>query len=103
MNSPSYREDKLNRLRDDEYARVYLESALEELAFDGHQDAFLVALRDVAEARGGIGALAEQTHRNRRTLYKALSAKGNPRLDTLDSALRSLGFRLSIEPLSRDR
>ncbi len=83
------------RLADAEYARVFLDVALEEYEKDGDTEAFLLALRDVTEAQGGIGKLAERTNLNRQNLYKALSEKGNPRLETIGAILHGLGFRLS--------
>jgi len=53
----------------------------------------------VAEVRGGIGELAKKTNINRQHLYRTLSRRGNPRLDTLKDVLHGLGFRLSIVPL----
>jgi len=87
------------RLSDPEYARVFLDVALEEYEEDGNTEAFLLALRDVAEAQGGLTELAEQANLNRQNLYKALSEEGNPRLKTLGSVLHKLGFRLSVEPI----
>jgi len=93
-------EDSLReRLSDPEYARVFLDVALEEYEEDGDTEAFLLALRDVAEAQGGLTKLAEQTNLNRQNLYKALSEEGNPRLKTLGAILHKLGFRLSVEPI----
>jgi len=61
------------RLRDPEYARIFLDVALEEYEKDSDRDAFLLALRDVVEAQGGIGKLAKEPNLNRQNLYKALS------------------------------
>ncbi len=90
----------IERLRDPKYARVFLDVALEEYEKDGDTEAFLLALRDVAEAQGGLLKLAERTKLNRQNLYKTLSAKGNPKLETVGAILRGLGFRLSVAPLS---
>ncbi|MFC1712737.1 addiction module antidote protein [Candidatus Poribacteria bacterium] len=96
-------EDSLKeRLADAEYARVFLDVALEEYEKDGDTEAFLLALRDVTEAQGGIGKLAERTNLNRQNLYKALSEKGNPRLETIGAILHGLGFRLSVEPVKAE-
>lgn len=90
-------EDTLQeRLTDPEYAQVFLDVALEEYEKDGDIDAFLLALRDVAEAQGGIGKIAKQANLNRQNLYKALSKKGNPHLHTIGLVLHALGFRLSV-------
>lgn len=56
------------------------------------------ALRTVADAAGGIAALAEKTGLSRETLYRTLSKKGNPRLDTLAAILAAYGLRLSVRP-----
>ncbi len=89
----------IETLKDPEKARLYLEVALEEFEVDGDKEHFLIALRNVAEAQGGISALAERTEMNRQHLYRALSKNGNPRLDKIGAILHGLGFRLSIEPL----
>ena len=89
-------------LSDPERARAYLEVALEEYARDHNRSALLLALKDVASARGGMGRLARQANLNRAHVYRALSAEGNPRLDTMERILNSLGFRLSIEPLAKE-
>ncbi len=88
------------RLQDGKYACAYLSVALETYEEDGDTQAFLLALRDVADARGGMTKLAEKTSLNRQSLYKALSPQGNPRLDTLGNILHGLGFRLDIVPLA---
>ena len=88
-------------LSDPVRASTYLSVALEAYTEDQDTNAFLLALRDVAEAQGGLGKLAERTNLNRGHVYRTLSAEGNPRLDTMEKILHSLGFRLSIEPLNK--
>jgi probable addiction module antidote protein len=56
----------------------------------------LLALRAVAEAYGGLGAVAEQAGISRESLYRALSPKGNPTLKTLVAVLKTMGLRLSV-------
>ena len=63
----SYDEGLLKALKDPEEARAYLEVALECEA-SGEIDGLLLALRDVAQAQGGIGALAERSGLNREHL-----------------------------------
>ena len=58
---------------------------------------FLVALRDVARAYGGMKHLAQKAGLNRQALYHALSKRGNPTLTSLESLLDVLGFRLKIQ------
>ncbi len=55
-----------------------------------------VALRTVADAVGGMAALAEKTGLSRETLYRTLSTQGNPRLDTLSAILAAFGLRMSV-------
>jgi len=98
-NYRDFSEYNLEKLQSPEDARAYLEIALEDYEEDGDKSAFLLALKDVATAQGGISQLAERTSLSRQSLYKALSGIGNPRLDTLGTILHGLGFKLSIEHL----
>ncbi|MDO8520228.1 MAG: putative addiction module antidote protein [Deltaproteobacteria bacterium] len=95
-----FREYHLEKLKNRKEAQVYLEVALEEFEKDGDKEIFLKALRDVAEAQGGLTHLSERAHLNRQNLYKALSKKGNPKLETVGLILHGLGFRFSIEPVA---
>jgi probable addiction module antidote protein len=80
-------------LKDPETAAMYLE----EFLADDNMELFKLALKHVADARlGGMTALSEATHLNRESLYRALSEKGNPRLDTLATILSALGLRIGI-------
>jgi probable addiction module antidote protein len=92
--SRPYKEGLLERLKDPQEAAAYLDAALEE----GDTEVFLLALRDVAEARlGGIAGLAQQSGLNRETLYRTLSEQGNPELTSLDKLLHAVGLRLAVE------
>ena len=91
----------LEKLASPSEAKAYLQLALEDYENDYDSEAFLLAIRDVAKAMGGIGKLAQETNLNRQSLYKALSSDGNPRLDTFMTILHGLGFRLSIASLER--
>ena len=61
----------------------------------------LLALRTVAEAHGGLGAVATEAGISREALYRALSPKGNPTLKTLPAVLKAVGMKLSVEPEQR--
>ena len=78
----------------------YLAVAIEDYEKERDTKAFLLALRTIAEAKEGMTSLARKTNLSRQALYKALSPKGNPRLDTIWSILNALGFSLSIKPMS---
>jgi probable addiction module antidote protein len=95
----NYEESLKARLQDTDYAREYLCVALSEYEEDGDIEAFLLAVRDVAEAQGGMSKLSERISLTRQSLYKALSENGNPHLKTMGEILHGLGFKLSIEPL----
>jgi probable addiction module antidote protein len=95
--STSWASDLHERLKDREYAVGFLEANLEEYERDGDLGAFLVAIRHVAQAQGKIKKLAEEMGVDRSTVYRALSKEGNPTINTLNAALRSLGFKVSVE------
>ena len=89
-------EEILSRdLQDPEEAAAYLNAALEDAAENG-TDVFLLALRDVAKARG-MRQLAQDTQLSRESLYRTLSRKGNPRFSTLEAVLESVGLKLAVE------
>ncbi len=92
----NYNLEKLKNLNE---AKIYLSVALREYERDNNAEAFLLALRDVAKAQGGLSILAQNTNLNRPNLYRALSERGSPRLGTVGIVLRELGFRLSVEPI----
>jgi probable addiction module antidote protein len=72
---------------------AYLNAALE----DGEPAVLLEALRNVAQAKGGIAALAKTAGVSRESLYRTLSRRGNPKIDTVMALLRAMGLKLSID------
>ncbi len=94
MPTSSYDAFLQGELRNPRVAAEYLSAALE----DDSVDQFLIALRNVAEAHGGIGTLAEITELNRQSMYKMLSERGNPTLSSLLSVLRAVGIELRFQP-----
>ncbi len=74
----------------------YLNAANE----DGDPQTYLAALRKVVEARCGMTALAVQTQLSRETLYRTLSARGNPTIKTLAAVLKATGLKISIAPVT---
>lgn len=70
---------------------------------DGDARAVPIALRTVAEALGGMTALAKRTGLSRESLYRTLSKDGNPRLDTLTAVLDAFGLRLTVRPVRPPR
>lgn len=86
----------IQQLRDDpEFAAEYLKAAME----DGDEpQVLLLALRQIAEAKGGMARIARQAGVERESLYRALSPRGNPRLSTLLAVTRATGLTLTVEP-----
>ncbi|EIK63399.1 putative addiction module antidote protein [Pseudomonas lactis] len=92
----SHEDSVLEMLRDDEaFALEYLSVALEEIDEAGGEDAFLVAVRRVAEARGGMLSLSQNTGLNRANLYRSIAVGGDPKLSTLLKVLQALGVGMS--------
>ena len=86
-------------LRSEAEVAAYIEAMLE----DGDARAVPVALRTVVDAVGGMAALADKTGLSRETLYRTLSERGNPRLDTLAVILAAFGLRLTVQPVQKSR
>ena len=80
-------------LDSDEMIAAFLSAALEE----NDPDVFQKALGGVAKA-GGMASGAEHAGVGRESLYKSLSADGNPRFGTVIDVLDALGFRLVVTP-----
>lgn len=81
--------DAAEHLETKEDMAAYLEAALEE------NDPTLIAaaLGDIARARG-MAQIAKQTGLGRESLYKALSAEGNPEFATILKVIHALGLQL---------
>lgn len=92
MKLKSYREDLLKELQDPEFAAEYLNQALAQ----DDTKTFLIALKDVADASGGLGELSGKVPLARQSLYKVLSSSGNPTLSTLQQILRQFGLRVAV-------
>lgn len=95
----SHHDAEVAELRADrELAVEYLKAAMESLDNPDDRAAGLLALRTIADAYGGLGAVATEAGISRESLYRALSPKGNPTLKTLLAVLKTVGMRLSVEP-----
>ena len=81
---------------DRQLAIEYLRAAMESLDDPDDRGAGLLALRAVAEAHGGLSAVAKEAGISRESLYRALSPNGNPTLKTLLAVLQTVGLRLSV-------
>ncbi len=94
----NYQDWLIEKLKDHDEAVAYLNTALEESlkGDEEYQHLFLLALRNVAEAQGGIGLLAKKSGMGRESLYKTLSETGNPKWHTLVSLVIALGLELRL-------
>ncbi|MSQ47827.1 MAG: putative addiction module antidote protein [Deltaproteobacteria bacterium] len=85
--------DAADYLDSEEVIAEYLNAALE----DENPNVFLVAVGDVAKARG-MAQLAKDTGLGRESLYKALAPGAKPRYDTVLKLMRALGVELHAIP-----
>ncbi|MGA8147250.1 MAG: addiction module antidote protein [Gallionellaceae bacterium] len=85
--------------RDPKFAAAYLNAVLN----DGDRAEIMTALRYVTEAFGGVPGIAQKTNLNATTLYRTLSAEGNPELKSFMEIMKAVGMRILVEPLSPAR
>ena len=93
VKSVDYQPFLLEDLKNLDYAAGYLTAALEE-----SESVFLLAVKNLAQAQGGMSALATATSLNRENLYSMLSKKGNPRLASIKKVLNELGLEVKFLP-----
>ena len=90
--------DASDYLDSEEVIAEYLAVALQ----DPDPDAFLVAVSDVAKARG-MTEVAVNAGLSRDSLYKALRPGAHPRFDTIRRLLIALGVRLEVVATAQRR
>ena len=90
----TFNEYMISELKDPKEAKLFLDLAMEEYEKDQDMAALMLTFRLIAEAQGGIAKLADKSHLNRQNLYKILTGKAVPRLDTIVAMIRGLGFKL---------
>lgn len=93
MNKKKYQDYLIKSLKKPKEAVEYLNAALDA---DDPQ-VFLLALRNVSQAFGGVAKVAKKTKLNRTSLYRMLSKKGNPELASIGSILKLFGLKLAVE------
>lgn len=97
--SAPFQDYQIEWLKDPANAAEYLSAAIE----DGDRQAFLLALRNVAEARGGIAAVARLSGITRESLYRMLSSRGNPEIKSLVAIMRAMGLAITVTPESKHK
>lgn len=98
MNTPrdvSYDEYVGASLADPQEAAAYLSAVMEM----NDRPALLLALRQVAKAHGMVD-VARRADVGDKSLFRALSATGNPTLETMGKVLLAMGLRLSVTPVA---
>ena len=90
--STSFEEELLGALTDPEEAAAYVAAGLRD-----SKESFLAALRDVAKAHK-MAKVAEEAEVERGSLYRMLSANGNPNFDNLSSVLDVMGLSFVVVP-----
>ena len=98
MPTKSYHAELMKQLKKRGEAAEYLKACL-----DDSEEVFLLGLRNVVEAHGGMTALARSTKLNREHLYRSLSKKGDPKLSSLTTILDAMGIELQFAPVRRSR
>ena len=99
-NSGTWREYMVQRLASDPgRVKGYLQAIMEEYQTFGDPRVILLALRTVAEAEGGISALAERINADPEVLSEELSSDKALTIDMLKTILNAFGCRLSVESL----
>lgn len=88
--------DAADHLESDEDVAAYLEAALE----DGDHRVIAAVLGDIARAKG-MTWMSRETGLGRESLYKSLSADGNPEFATILKVIRALGLRLQATVAGR--
>ena len=83
---------RMKRLSDPATAAAYINAA----ASDDDPGALLQALRNVAEAHGGMTKVAERAGLNRQQLYRTLSSEGNPELRSFARILNATGLQFIV-------
>jgi probable addiction module antidote protein len=91
--SVSHRERLVEELRAD---RALAAEFLNASAEDDDPRVYLAALRTVAEAQG-MAKVAKAAGVPRESLYRALSAAGNPRFSTLYAILKAAGLKMAVQ------
>jgi len=81
---------------------AFLTEAFADFAQDDDSAALLSALRVIARIKG-ISNMAAEIGMSRQGLQKSLSAKGNPRLDSINAIMRAMGYQLMPQRLGQGR
>ena len=85
--------DAAKYLDDDDAIAEYMTAVLE----TNDPDLFLLALGDVARAKG-MAQVAKEAGLGRESLYKSLAPGSKPRFETVIKVARALGVKFTAQP-----
>ncbi len=90
MNTASFSDYVAGRAaRSPEFRNALVDEALDAM-LDGETEAGLAMLRDAVRAESSFAELARRTGLHEKSLYRALSPRGNPTIRTLSKVRRAL-------------
>jgi len=89
--------DVADYLKTEEEIEAYLNAFLE----DNDYKYLPLALADIARARKAMTSAAKAAGVSRTNLYQSLSEDGHPAFETIAKVAQSLGYRLSLVPVSK--
>ncbi|MBD2429204.1 transcriptional regulator [Phormidium sp. FACHB-1136] len=92
-----YKSDLLVRLADPDYAALYLKTALDETLKDGDKEAFLLAVKDVADAQAATVSIADQAEIVDELLPGKATVDGTPTVEMLLSVLDRVGLTMEFK------
>jgi len=92
-----YKWDTAEYLKSENDIKRYLEAVFN----DGDPNLISEALGNIARARKMMGSIAKEAKVNNKSIYRSLSTKGTPYFRTINTAVHSLGYQLTIAPLKQ--
>ncbi len=103
-NLPKFRDIFVRKLNNNRiFLNEFVNATFEEYNNDNNVENLVVALKYVAEAKGGITLLAEKTGLSRQTIYNTFSLNGSPKLSSFMKILNVLGFEFKIVPIAQEK
>lgn len=94
--STDWNDFMLEQLKDEEFAKEYLNESLMEYIENGDFKLFFKALEDVVKARSSIRKFAQKAELDRANLCAILKGKRKPQLHTVLKILSELGYLFKV-------
>ena len=87
----------INMLKTDkDFLQEYINQAINDYMETNNKELFLLCLNNIVKSCGGVSELSKKTGKTRQAIYHALSANGNPTLDTFFSIINNLNFKFNL-------